>query len=262
MATSLDQILASTRAGLPALAARRRELEVRAASQPVPPSLASALRGRALALIAEVKRRSPSAGSICEELDPVARAATYARAGAAALSVLTDTAYFGGSVADLEAVAAAVPVPVLRKDFILSEDQLLEARAAGASGALLIVRALAPARLRDLLAFAGQLGLDALVEAHTASEVRGALDAGATVVGVNSRDLDTFRIDVHAAWRLLALVPAPVLAVAESGIETVADAAAARDAGADAVLVGTALSRALQPAGLVRGIASLERHGR
>lgn len=262
MPVTLDEILATTRASLPPLAARRRELEVRASQAGPLPDFREALSAPSLRLIAEVKRRSPSAGSIREDLSPGERAGRYAAAGAAAISVLTDQPFFGGSIADLEAVHAAVDVPILRKDFILSEDQLLEARIAGASAVLLIVRALTPSRLRDLLLFAHDLGLGALVEAHTAGEVATALDAGAQVVGVNSRDLDTFRIDVDSAWRLLANIPADMVAVAESGIGSAADAARARDAGADAVLVGTALSRADDPESLVRGIAGLERHGR
>lgn len=262
MPVSLDHILATTRAALPALAARRRELEVRAAQAPVPPSFHAALGGLGLSLIAEVKRRSPSAGSIREDLDPAGRAAAYVAAGAAAVSVLTDGPFFGGGIADLEAVSGAVRAPTLRKDFILSEDQLLEARAAGAAAALLIVRALTPGRLGDLVRFARTLGLEPLVETHSRDEIDIAVDAGAGIIGVNSRDLDTFRVDVDAAWRLLAQVPAGAVAVAESGIATPADAARARDAGADAVLVGTALSRAVDPAGLVQGIVVLERHGR
>ena len=262
MGVSLELILASTRAALPALAIRRRELELHAARAVPARPFATALTGPRLGLIAEVKRRSPSAGSIREDLSPVDRARAYAASGAAAISVLTDAPFFGGAIGDLEAVCASVPVPALRKDFILSEDQLLEARAAGASAALLIVRALSPARLRDLIAFARQLGLEALVEAHTRDEITAAVDAGAGIVGVNSRDLDTFRIDVVAAWRLLAHVPGTLVAVAESGIASASDAGAARDAGADAVLVGTALSRSDHPAGLVQDIVELDRRGR
>ncbi len=262
MAVSLGQILATTRATLPALAARRRELEVRASAAPTAPSLAAAFRGTQLGLIAEVKRRSPSAGSIREDLRPPERARTYAEAGATAISVLTDGPFFGGAIDDLEAVRAAVTLPLLRKDFILSEDQVLEARVAGAAAVLLIVRALPASRLRDLLGFVRDLGLEALVEAHTRAELAVALEAGAGVVGINSRNLDTFQVDVESAWRLLAAVPAGVVAVAESGIATLADAEQARGAGADALLVGTALSRAQDPGHLVRGIVGLTRRAR
>ena len=262
MAVSLGQILESTRRGLPALARRRAELERDAASAPAVRPFAAALRGPTIGLIAEVKRRSPSAGSINETLDPVARAAGYVDAGAVAISVLTDGPFFGGSLDDLRAVAAAVPVPVIRKDFILAEEQLMEARSCGASAALLIVRALGAERLAELSRAARDLGLATLVEVHTAAELDLAVDAGVDVIGVNSRDLDTFRIDVDAAWRLVERVPPARIAVAESGMATVADVERAALAGADAVLVGTALSEAQDPVGLAAGIAEVARHGR
>jgi indole-3-glycerol phosphate synthase len=214
-------------------------------------------------VIAEVKRRSPSAGSIREDLDPSERAALYARHGAAAISVLTDGPYFGGSVEDLRAAGAAgVQIPLLRKDFILDELQIVEARAAGASAVLLIVRALVPERLAALLAAAQGQGLDALVEVHTAEEVDRALEAGARIVGVNSRDLDTFRVDVAAAWGLLSRVPADLIAVAESGMATEADVERAADAGADAVLVGSALSASADPGALLEALSAVRRRGR
>jgi indole-3-glycerol phosphate synthase len=262
MAVSLGLILDTTRRGLPALAARRAELERAAAAVPAPAGFGAAFRRPSLGLIAEVKRRSPSAGSINATLDPVAHASSYASAGAAAISVLTDGPFFGGSLDDLRAVAAAVAVPVLRKDFILAEEQLLEARGAGASAALLIVRALGAARLASLARTARDLGLGTLVEVHTAAELDVAVEAGVDVIGVNSRDLDTFRIDIDAAWRLVARVPADRIAVAESGRVSVADAERAAAAGADAVLVGTALSAAADPLALAAGIAGLVRRGR
>ncbi|HEX5818470.1 MAG TPA: indole-3-glycerol-phosphate synthase [Gemmatimonadales bacterium] len=262
MSVSLGLILDTTRQGLPALRARRAELETAAAAAPTPPEFMAAFRRPTLALIAEVKRRSPSAGSINETLDPVARAVGYAAAGAAAISVLTDGPFFGGSLDDLRAVAASVSVPVLRKDFILAEEQLLEARVAGAAAALLIVRALGAERLAALARTARDLGLGTLVEVHTAAELDVAVEAGADVIGVNSRDLDTFRIDIEAAWRLVARVPSDRIAVAESGMATLADAERAAAAGADAVLVGTALSSAPEPMALAAGIAGLVRRGR
>ncbi|HXE58028.1 MAG TPA: indole-3-glycerol phosphate synthase TrpC [Gemmatimonadales bacterium] len=262
MTTTLDRILASTRATLPALRARRAELERRAATAPDPPSLAKALVGERVALIAEVKRRSPSKGTIRAELDPAAHAEAYARHGAAAISVLTDGPFFGGSLDDLARVASRVAVPVLRKDFILDEAQVLEARAAGAAAVLLIARALPAARLAELLRFAGGCGLAALVEAHDERELETALESGAEIVGVNARNLDDFRVDVAAAWELLRRIPASRIAVAESGMATPADVAAAARAGADAVLVGTALSAAPEPGELVRALASVPRAGR
>jgi indole-3-glycerol phosphate synthase len=262
MPVSLGQILATTELTLPALKARRRELERQAADTVPGVSFRQALEGPSVSLIAEVKRRSPSAGSIREDLDPVSRAGQYADGGAAAISVLTDGPHFGGSLADLRAVTARVRVPVLRKDFILSEEQVLEARAAGASAVLLIVRALAPARLASLRQFAADAELAALVEAHSATEIATALDAGAEIVGVNSRDLDTFRIDVRAAWQLFALVPRGIVAVAESGMASVADVSLAAASGADAALIGTALSATDDPGGLARQFAGVTRRGR
>lgn len=261
MPVTLHQILATTAQGLPRLRARQGELEREAGAAPRPPSFSAALEGNRVAVIAEVKRRSPSAGSIREDLDPATRAELYARHGAAAVSVLTDAPFFGGSLDDLRA-AGGLGVPLLRKDFILDELQILEARAAGASAVLLIVRALEPARLRALLAAAADHDLDALVEVHTAPELDRALDAGARIVGVNSRDLDTFRIDLEAAWRLLTRVPAGRLAVAESGMATAADVTLAAGAGADAVLIGSALSASPDPAGLLEAIRGVSRRGR
>ncbi|HEX2219925.1 MAG TPA: indole-3-glycerol phosphate synthase TrpC [Gemmatimonadales bacterium] len=262
MAVSLDQILASTRLGLPELGRRRRVLEQEAAARATPPSLREALRRPTVAVVAEVKRRSPSAGAIREDLDPGERAALYASHGAAAISVLTDHRHFGGSMEDLRAAVACVPVPVLRKDFILDELQIVEARAAGAAAVLLIVRALPPGRLEALLTCARRVGVEALVEVHTAVELERALEAGAEVVGINSRDLDTFRIDVEGAWDLLASVPRDRLAVAESGMHDPADVERAGAAGADAVLIGTALSAAADPAELLRGLSRVPRRGR
>jgi indole-3-glycerol phosphate synthase len=262
MRVSLDQILETTRSGLPALSARADAVTREARSAPRPLSLARALRCETVAVVAEVKRRSPSAGVIREDLDPAGRAALYADRGAAAISVLTDGPFFGGSVSDLRLATTRVSVPVLRKDFILDELQVLEARAAGAAAVLLIVRALPRERLEALLAAVLRQELDALVEVHTAAELDVALEAGARIVGVNSRDLDTFRIDTAAAWRLLQRVPAYIVAVAESGMAEVSDVIQARDHGADAVLIGTALSAAADPGALLAQLAQVPRHGR
>ena len=205
MPVTLEQILTTTRGTLPGLRARREALERAAAAVGRPPSFRAALRGKNVAVIAEVKRRSPSAGSIREDLDPAERAERYARHGAAAISVLTDGPFFGGSLEDLRAAAGRTRVPVLRKDFILDELQILEARAAGAAAILLIVRALPQPRLAALLEAARATGLDALVEVHQPRGVAMALDAGADILGINSRDLDTFRIDTTAAWRPASL---------------------------------------------------------
>ncbi len=259
---SLEEILARTRHDLARERPDHRRLEGAALAAPLPPDFAAALRAPRVALVAEVKRRSPSAGSIAESLDPVGRAADYEAGGAAAVSVVTDGPFFGGSLEDLRRVAGRVAVPVLRKDFILEERQVLEARAAGASAVLLLVRALRPARLRALRRLADELGLGALVEAHGEAEVDAALEADALVVGVNARDLDTFAVDPAGAWRHLRRIPPDRLAVAESGIGSVADVERAAEAGADAVLVGTALSASPDPAGLARRLAEVERRGR
>jgi indole-3-glycerol phosphate synthase len=262
VSTTLAEILDTTRRGLPALRARRADLERAAAEAPLPPSFRGALGGQRLALVAELKRRSPSAGVIREDLHPSDRARAYSAAGAAAISVLTDGPFFGGSLDDLSVVARDVPVPVLRKDFILDETQILEARGAGAAAVLLIVRALEAARLQALLRYARELGLEALVEVHTRAELDAALAADAAVIGVNSRDLDTFQLDVTAAWELVARVPADRVAIAESGMRTVTDVERAAQAGADGVLIGTALSAAAEPGALAAAFAQVKRRGR
>jgi indole-3-glycerol phosphate synthase len=174
-------------------------------------------------VIAECKRRSPSRGVLRVGYDAVAIARDYEAAGAAAISVLTEPTFFDGSLADLAAVRAAVDVPILRKDFIISEYQLLEARAAGADAVLLIVAALAPDALRRLLTKAGTLGLDVLVEVHDGRELQAAIDAGAAVIGVNNRNLRTLAVDVHASEDLIARMPPGVVAVSESGLKSRAD---------------------------------------
>jgi len=259
---TLETILATTRKRVAALRPQASDLARRAAQAPAPRSFAAALTGPTVGVIAEVKRRSPSAGAIAEGLDPVAHAAAYARGGAVAISVLTDEPHFGGSLADLERVARDVPVPALRKDFILDEVQLLEARVAGASAILLIVRALDAAQLRALAQAAQQLGLGVLAEAHTEKELDAAVALEPTAVGVNSRDLSTFAVDVAMAERLVGRIPAHLPAVAESGIEKRADVERLAAAGADLVLVGTAVARAADPAAAVRALCGVPRLGR
>ncbi len=258
----LDQIIAATRATLPELQRRRPALERAAAGCPESPSFLDALRRPTVALIAEVKRRSPSAGAINMRLDPAALATAYQAGGAAAISVLTDGPFFGGSLADLEAVTGAVQIPVLRKDFILDEVQLLEARIAGAAAVLLIARVLSDAELARLHQAAADLRLAVLVEAHTVAEVERAMAAGAQVIGVNARDLDDFSIHREAAWAMLARIPSDRLAVAESGMATVADVEAAAVAGADAVLIGGALAAHGAPSDAARALSEVTRRGR
>jgi indole-3-glycerol phosphate synthase len=212
-------------------------------------------------VIAEVKRRSPSAGAIREDLDPGERAALYSGHGAAAISVLTDARFFGGSIEDLRSAVRRAGAPVLRKDLIQDEVQIAEARVAGAAAVLLIVRALGD-RLQQLLHYASGTGLEALVEVHTEEELNIALGAGATIIGVNSRDLDTFSIDTERALAIISQVPAGCLAVAESGMAQRDDVNRAAAAGADAVLIGTALSAAAQPGELLRELTRVPRRAR
>lgn len=258
----LEAILADARAGLPELRNRAAALERAARDAPQPPPFLAARPVGRVGLIAEVKRRSPSAGAINAGLDPVALAGDYAAGGATAVSVLTESARFGGSLDDLRAVAATVPVPVLRKDFLLDPLQLVEARAAGASAVLLIVRALDDGALRALLRHAEALHLTALVEAHDRRELDRALEAGATCVGVNARNLDDFRMDVEASLALVASIPRECIAVAESGMSRRRDVERAADAGADAVLVGSALAAAPDPQQLARDLAGVAHRGR
>ncbi len=192
-------------------------------------------------IIAEVKRSSPSRGTLAVIADPAALAVSYETGGASAISVLTEQRRFGGSLADLEAVRDAVRVPVLRKDFIAEPYQVLEARAAGADLVLLIVAALDQATLASLFELTTQLGMTALVETHNADEVSRALQIGAGLVGVNARDLSSFELDQDLFGRLAGQIPSGVIRVAESAVKTAADVAHYRAAGADVVLVGEAL---------------------
>ena len=194
-------------------------------------------------LLAEVKRRSPSAGPIRPGADPVEVALAYRDGGAAALSVLTDEQYFGGSLEVLRAVRGAVELPLLRKDFVIDPLQVWEARAAGADAVLLIVRILDDAALAALHGLAREAGLDVLVEVHDAEETARALAAGARLVGVTNRDLATFTTDLELTLRLAPLLPAEATLVAESGIRTAEDVARLGAAGVDAVLVGESLMR-------------------
>ncbi|MCM2333039.1 MAG: indole-3-glycerol phosphate synthase TrpC [Anaeromyxobacteraceae bacterium] len=255
-ATYLDAILARKRDEVAALRAATPEAELRRRLADAPPArgLAAVLspRGGPTRVIAEVKRASPSLGAIAAGLDAPAQARRYEAAGAAAISVLTDGPGFGGRLEDLVAVRAAVGVPVLRKDFTVDAWQLVEARAAGADAALLIVAALPGDALRRLHDACGELGLSVLVECHDAAEVERALAVGAAVVGVNNRDLHTFQVDLGTSERLVPALPAHVKGVAESGVRTADDARRLRAAGAPNLLVGEALVRAADPGALLK----------
>lgn len=217
----------------------------------------AALRRERPAVIAEVKKASPSRGLIRADFDPVALASAYAEGGATAVSVLTEPRFFQGSLEHLAAVRKAVSLPLLRKDFVIDAYQVAEARAWGADAVLLIVAILDDDRLRELLGVAADAGLDALVEAHTASEVERAVAAQATLIGINNRDLRTFVTSLETAERLGKLLPDATVGVAESGIESRADIARLEAAGFHAFLVGESLMRARDPAALLR-----ELHGR
>lgn len=255
----LQAIVATKREELRALRSRARELERAAARAPAPRDFAGALQGGSVAVIAEVKRRSPGAGEIRPGLDPAALAAGYQAAGASALSVLTDRDYFGGSLDDLRAARGATALPALRKDFTLDPLQVMEARAAGADAILLIVRILEDAELRELRELAGSLGMAALVEVHTRGELDRALDAGVTLVGVNNRDLSTFRTDLAVTEELLPALPSEGILVSESGIRTGEDVARLGRAGVHAVLVGESLLRAQDPGAHLRSLVGHRR---
>ena len=257
--TVLDQIIAGVREALEQRKAARPMAALEALVAELPPALdpLPALRGPGLGVIAEVKRASPSKGHLATIADPAGLAARYAAGGASAISVLTERRRFNGSLADLEAVRAAVDTPLLRKDFVVTDYQLWEGRAAGADLALLIVAALTDAELARLLALGDRLGLTCLVETHTADEVRRAVDAGAGLIGVNNRNLKTLDVDLARFEELVGLLPAGTVAVAESGILSLADAQRMADAGAHAVLVGEALVVDGDPAAAVGAMRAL-----
>jgi indole-3-glycerol phosphate synthase len=256
----LDDILARTRADLAARKAKKplSDLEKGLPTGPTARSLAKALRpgrpGEQVTCIAEFKRRSPSAGWIREGAKPAEVARLYAAAGAAALSVLTDEPFFGGTLDDLTTAHAATTLPVMRKDFIVDAYQLAEARVAGADAALLIVAALTDSEMSALLAVGQLYGLELLVEAHDAEEARRAVAAGARVIGINNRDLKTFTVDRDLTVRLRGEIPTERILVAESGIRDAADVKRLRDAGVDAMLVGETLMRAEDPGATLRAL--------
>lgn len=255
MATYLDRILDRHRE---VAASDHRSLDaLLTAASELPPTrgfrsaLAAADR---LAVISEIKRRSPSKGDLNAALDPADLAATYERGGASCLSVLTDAEFFGGSADDLRAARAACSLPVLRKDFTVCANDVVDARLMGADCVLLIAAALEREALVDLHRLATSIGLDVLVEIHDEHELEAALAADATLVGVNQRDLVTFEVDHERAVRMAGVIPDGIVKVAESGVRDTADARSLRAAGYDAVLVGETLVRADDPAGMVAAL--------
>jgi indole-3-glycerol phosphate synthase len=255
MATYLDRILAAHRAEA---AGDRRDLdELAARARAMGPTrgFAAALRAHHdVAVIAEVKRASPSKGTLAADLDPARLALTYQDAGAAALSVLTDREFFAGGPEDLIAARAATALPVLRKDFTVGPADVLDARCMGADAVLLIAAALSPAEIAELMALAASVGLDALVEVHDEAEAEQAAAAGAGLIGVNQRDLVTFEVDPARAVRVGSMLPAGVVRVAESGIRDSADVDRLTRAGFDAVLVGEALVTSPDPGAALRAL--------
>jgi len=256
MAAFLDEIVAATRrrVALYKNAADLRDLE-RQAARHVPRGFRGALAARGqdgIAIIAELKKASPSKGLIRVEFRPAELARELERAGAAALSVLTDEEYFQGSLANLREASAAVAIPCLRKDFIIDEFQLLEARANAADAVLLIVAALSVDELRSLSSAARGRGLDVLCEVHDGHELERALDAGCDLIGVNTRDLRTFKVNLQTAFELAGRFPKDLVRVAESGIHSAEDISRLRAAGYHAFLVGESLMRADHPGAALR----------
>ncbi len=243
MPSVLDQIIEGVREDLAGRESRTtlERLQRQCDGMPAPRDAEALLRRSGLSVIAEVKRASPSKGALSDIPDPAALAAAYAEGGATAISVLTEQRRFGGSLADLDAVRAAVDLPVLRKDFIVTEYQIWEARAHGADIILLIVAALSDTELRSLMDLAGSLGLTALVEVHDEAEATRAVDLGASVIGVNNRNLKTLEVDTDTFARLAPLIPDSCVRIAESGVRGPEEAHLFARAGADAILVGEAL---------------------
>jgi indole-3-glycerol phosphate synthase len=239
--------------------ARRRQVPLPELSRKVRRSdrdFAQALRGKRLAVIAEMKARTPSMGLLAKDgYSPKALAVAYTEGGAAALSVLCQQASFGGRPEDLSLARSGSGLPIMRKDFVVDEYQVVEARYHDADAILLIMAALTPDRLRELLGQARALGMEALVEVHSEAEADAALSAGARVIGVNHRDLDTFQVDLSLTQRLRPLIPVNCALVSESGIRGADEARRMRESGADAILVGEALMRAADPAALLRELA-------
>lgn len=228
---------------------RLEELKARARDARIPLSLASALQdtSQAFAVIAEIKKKSPSKGVLREDFDPLVVAKEYQDAGAAALSVLTDEHFFGGHLDHLRTVRQAVSIPLLRKDFLWDPYQVYAALDAGADAILLIAAMLEESQIVDLQGLAGELGLSVLLEVHDAAEAQTARRVGAALVGVNNRDLTTFRVDVAVTETLLPLLPRDALKVSESGLESVEVLAKLKASGVDAFLIGEALMKAESP---------------
>ena len=252
-----DEARARAATLLPRLAELRRAADHAAQS----PGFGAALRSREVAVIAEIKRSSPSRGVINLDLRVEQQVAAYEDGGAEAISVLTEPTRFSGSNEDLTSARAVARVPLLKKDFHVEAVQLLEAKALGASAALVIVRAVNPTRLRDLIEVGRDIDLEILVEIRDEAELDLALSLGAGLIGVNNRNLETLEIDAETSTRLLPLIPRNVVAVAESGVKSADDVQRLAAIGADAVLVGSAISASSQPEAAVRALTGVARTG-
>lgn len=248
----LDSIIAGVREDLAQRRLPLAQIHESVSSQPKPLDAYSFLRRNPMNVIAEVKRASPSKGDLAPITDPAALAAQYQEAGAAAVSVLTEKRRFGGSLADLDAVRSAVDIPVLRKDFMVDEYQFYEARAHGADIVLLIVAALSQSQLKDFYDLTRELGMAALIEVHTHSELESAMEIDPVMVGINSRNLKTLEVDTQVFTELLPRIPDSLIRVAESGISSRADVIEAAQAGASAILVGEALVKSGDPISAMR----------
>ena len=259
---TLGTIIVAARARARALSERAGELSRQAVEVQGVPSFSDALRSQTVAIIAEVKRRSPSKGWIQPNLDAAAQARAYETAGASAVSVLTEPDHFAGSPDDLLAVRAAIRLPVLKKDFHVEPVQLLEAKALGASAALLIARALGPRGLAEMMDAAAHLALEVLVEIRDERELEQARDLGAEVIGINNRNLETLAMDTSTSERLLTSIPEAVIVVAESGIVGRSDVERVARSGANAVLVGSSLSGASDAVQAVRALTGVRRSAR
>jgi indole-3-glycerol phosphate synthase len=258
----LDEIVAGTRSAVASAKARRPEEDLRRGLDKVSPprDFRGALAAPGLHLVAEMKRRSPSAGELRPAYEPARLAAVFAQNGAAAISVLTEAAHFGGALADLTVVREATTLPLLRKDFTVDAYQLVEARLAGADAVLLICRILSDPVLGELLAEARALQLDAIVEVHDEEEVKRALAAGAAIIGINNRDLATLMTDLKTTARLRRMIPNGHIVISESGIRTAQDLGPLRDLGIHAVLVGESILASPDVGARVRELASLDPH--
>jgi indole-3-glycerol phosphate synthase len=252
----LARIVDSKRAALPPLTATRDALEQKAAARTSFRDFRAALTAKHLAIIAEVKKASPSKGVFAHRFDPAAIARSYASGGAAALSVLTDAEFFQGSLDDLQSARAAVVIPVLRKDFTLDEIHVVEAAAHGADAILLIAALLEDRALRDLREMAARYRMAALVEVHDEAELDAAIGSGADIIGVNNRNLHTFEVTLETSLSLAARIPSGVIKVSESGIDSRAAVTHLQRAGFDALLVGEHLMKAADPVAALRELLS------